>query len=55
MTREPAVLDPSDHLGSDQDITDFTCAALETNEPGFRSNSSIAFSAAKGTRLSARP
>ena len=55
MTGEVTVLDPADHLKSDQAITDFMGAALETNGSGFRLNSSIGCSAARRTRLSARP
>lgn len=35
MTEELTIFDPADHLKSDQTITDFMCAALETNDPGY--------------------
>ena len=54
MTEELTILDPADHLKSDQAIADFMCAALETNDPGYVVHAQGVVARAKGMTEIAR-
>ena len=54
MTEELTILDPADHLKSDQAIADFMCAALETNDSGYVAHALGVVARAKGMTEIAR-